>query len=231
MGRSKDAKKRRRQKDNENKKIQNYEAERTKWSPQKKLRHTEQQPGMSNEEEQPDMEQPDKEQQQVTCETIKLTRQHKDDSTFMKQCCTHFANDKILQKPGTATFTFPVASIGINGGYKCHRDQRDVIKTVWICACQGALVFPAFEHTVHVSRGDIIVFDGNKHYHANTVRRDKMDVRNLVVSQGKMTIEQYLHEAAGLQIPQFNQLIICLYFQKQQRSYLMNAYEAHCAGT
>ena len=92
-------------------------------------------------------------------------------------------------------------------------------------------MFPAFEHTVHLSRGDIIVFDGNKHYHANTVRRDKMDVRNLVVSQGKMTIEQYLHEAAGLQIPQFNQLIICLYFQKQHRSYLMNAYEAHCAGT
>ena len=50
--------------------------------------------------------------------------------------------DKICQYNGTASFTFPSAMIGVNGGYGVHKDKRDVQRTLWLVTGTGALVFP-----------------------------------------------------------------------------------------
>ena len=68
--------------------------------------------------------------------------------------------DLLLDMDGTACFTFPSASIGVNGGYGCHRDKNDITDTVIISTGIGAWVFPQYEHVVHLLPGDVLVFDG-----------------------------------------------------------------------
>ena len=68
--------------------------------------------------------------------------------------------DRICNTTGTASFTFPGAMIGINGGYGVHKDERDCRRTVWLCNGTGALVFPEYEHILYLHPGDIIVFNG-----------------------------------------------------------------------
>lgn len=77
--------------------------------------------------------------------------------------------DKICQYNGTASFTFPSAMIGVNGGYGVHKDKRDVQRTLWLVTGTGALVFPKYEHIVWLHPGDIIAFSGDKEWHANMV--------------------------------------------------------------
>lgn len=138
--------------------------------------------------------------------------------------------DKVLSMDGTATFTFPCASIGINGGYACHRDKRDVAKTVWISLGTGALVFPQYEHIVHLHPGDIIVFNGHGEWHANMVLPSIRDVlghwckRSYSTGEDFNQMHQQLKESGVPGAGTMNQLIMCLYFQSQQRPYLVNRY-------
>ena len=138
--------------------------------------------------------------------------------------------DKILLDRGTACFTFPVANIGVNGGYKTHTDNKDVLKTLWVCGDQGTLVFPEFELSVHLQRGDVIRMSYCLEV-TDTCMRTQFVLKRLtseplsyhLVSRG-MSFDRCQGVLNDLEIPHFDQLIGCLYFQSQQRAYLVNSY-------
>ena len=110
---------------------------------------------------------------------------------------------KILPATGTACHTFPMASVGKNGAFACHQDKRDTRKTLWASMKNGGIAFPAYQHVVLLSPGDVIVFNGKDHYHANIVYPcDSEEAANLPDS--------------------LQNLIISLYYQSQQAAYLEN---------
>lgn len=63
--------------------------------------------------------------------------------------------DKLVSLDGTASFTFPSASIGFNGGYGIHVDKKDVRSTVWASTGEGAICFPQYELLVQLHPGYI----------------------------------------------------------------------------
>ena len=77
--------------------------------------------------------------------------------------------DLVCAHSGTATFTFPSAQVGINGGYGVHKDKRDCRRTVWLITGTGALVFPQYEHILYLHPGDLLIFNGQGEWHANMV--------------------------------------------------------------
>ena len=58
----------------------------------------------------------------------------------MKQ--VHNFTKKICDVGGTASFWFPVATIGVNGAFATHCDHRDTRTTLWASLKHGGLCFP-----------------------------------------------------------------------------------------
>ena len=114
---------------------------------------------------------------------------------------------KVCDMPGMASFTYPIASVGVNGAYGAHKDKRDTRTTLWGSMKYGGIAWPAYEHVCELSPGDVVAFDGKAAYHANVVYPASDD------------------ELAGLPEQLLN-MIIALYFQSQQESYLRNNYNA-----
>ena len=112
----------------------------------------------------------------------------------------------LLPVCGTACATYPMASVGKQGAFACHKDSRDTRTTVWSSLRHGGLAFPAYEHLLELGPGDVIAFNGKEHMHANCVFPCDGD------------------EAENLP-EQLQNLIICLYYQSQQESYLENSHE------
>jgi len=113
---------------------------------------------------------------------------------------------KILPVTGTASHTFPMASVGKNGAFACHQDKRDTRRTLWASMRSGGIAFPAYQHALLLSAGDVVVFNGKDHYHANIVYPcDREEAEHL---------PEYLQN-----------LIISLYYQSQQAAYLENRAE------
>ena len=96
--------------------------------------------------------------------------------------------DKICSHSGTASFTFPSAQVGVNGGYGVHKDKRDCRRTVWLVTGTGGLVFPAYEHVLWLHPGDILVFNGEGEWHGNMVS-PIAEQRRLVVESICTTVE------------------------------------------
>ena len=113
----------------------------------------------------------------------------------------------VLPASGTASHTFPMASIGIQGLYGAHWDKRDTRTTLWGSLKSGGLAFPSYRHVQKLRPGDVLGFNGKDHMHANVVYPCDVD------------------EAANLP-SELKNMIVCLYFQSQQGSYFSNAYNA-----
>ena len=118
---------------------------------------------------------------------------------------------RILPEMGTACHTFPIASIGVQGSFGCHKDKRDIRTTLWASLKYGGLAFPAYNHAVNLNPGDVIAFNGKDQWHANMVFPCRVDKHNYTSATE--------HLPAELQ-----NAIVALYYQSQQDSYFLNAY-------
>ena len=136
--------------------------------------------------------------------------------------------DKVLAESGTASFTFPSASLGFNGGYSTHKDKRDIRWTVWVCMRKGALVFPEYQHIVHLHPGDVIAFNGREQWHAQMVTPTRSQLVKHVLQRTYIRdtdhLRQTIREVNNQQIPEVRPMVVCLYWQRQQRGYLVNRY-------
>ena len=96
-----------------------------------------------------------------------------------------------------------MASVGFQGAFATHRDCRDTRTTLRASMRYGGLAFPAYGHLIKLGPGDVVAFNGKRNYHANVVfPTDAREAR-------------YLPR-------ELQNLIGCLYFQKQQDSYITN---------
>ena len=108
-------------------------------------------------------------------------------------------------------------------------------------ASAGALVFPAYEHIVYLHPGDVIVFDGTAEWHANMVCPTAKDATNAFVSMGGLekeaasgsnfqkayrALQREMVEAVPVSGGWMQQQIECFYFQRMQRAYLIQNYNA-----
>ena len=60
---------------------------------------------------------------------------------------------KVCDMSGVASFTYPIASVGLNGTYGCHKDKRDTRTTLWGSVKSGGIAYPAYEHLCELSPG------------------------------------------------------------------------------
>ena len=113
----------------------------------------------------------------------------------------------VLPVSGTACHSFPMASIGIQGMYATHWDKRDTRTTLWGSLKYGGIALPAYRHVMQLSPGDVIGFNGKDHMHAS------------VVFPCELSEIPHLPE-------ELKNMKVTLYFQSQQGSYFLNAYNA-----
>ena len=91
---------------------------------------------------------------QSICNVMCLIARHFGDDMSLELSQIREFVKKVVGVNRTVSFWFPIASIGMNGAFACHKDKRDTRTTIWASLQHGGITFPRYKLCVNLHPGE-----------------------------------------------------------------------------